>query len=285
MSETILLTSENHNQTTIIPSTQLETILYDSGGPSGNYSNNENYNHTLSFTNGDTMVLNLNTESGYDKLTIRENNSSGDFIINNVSGTRNETIDISNLTGLYFSFYSDSFITEPGIVATITLKPVLLGNVCFVSGTSVKTDQGNIDINLLDKEMHTIRGNNIICITETISNTDSLLCIEKNALFSNVPSENTIITKNHKVMYKGQMYCAKNLISDNIHEIPYNNQKLYNVVLEKHDFMIVNNMIVETLDPMNLTAQIFESLKNKNSIEKENLITEYNNKILEHKVY
>jgi hypothetical protein len=37
----------------------------------------------------------------------------------------------------------------------------------------------------------------------------------------------------------------------------YNGEILYNVLLETHEKMIVNNLIVETLDPTNIVAQLY----------------------------
>ena len=43
----------------------------------------------------------------------------------------------------------------------------------------------------------------------------------------------------------------------NIHFKLVNNEILYNILLEKHDKMIVNNLIVETLNPKNLVAKSY----------------------------
>jgi len=42
-----------------------------------------------------------------------------------------------------------------------------------------------------------------------------------------------------------------------IYPIPYSGEVLYNVLLESYEKMIVNNLIVETLDPENVIAQIY----------------------------
>jgi beta-xylosidase len=41
----------------------------------------------------------------------------------------------------------------------------------------------------------------------------------------------------------------------------YNNEKLYNVLMEEHNKMNVNNMIVETLDPTNIIGKVFKGLR------------------------
>ena len=66
---------------------------------------------------------------------------------------------------------------------------------------------------------------------------------------------------------------AKNI--KGIYPIPYSGEVLYNVLLESYEKMIVNNLIVETLNPTNIIAKLYS---NKFSKDKRNfLITKYNN--------
>jgi hypothetical protein len=39
-------------------------------------------------------------------------------------------------------------------------------------------------------------------------------------------------------------------------KIPYNGETLYNVLMEKHDHMMINNLICETLHPENIMGKI-----------------------------
>ncbi len=66
---------------------------------------------------------------------------------------------------------------------------------------------------------------------------------------------------------------------NNIYKVPYQGQKLYNVMLkDKHDYMRVNNLIAETLHPENEFVKHYISLKNKtcSSSEKSIIVKEYN---------
>lgn len=45
-------------------------------------------------------------------------------------------------------------------------------------------------------------------------------------------------------------------VCENVTEVPYHGDPLYNVLLEKHDKMVINNMICETLHPKNIMAKI-----------------------------
>ena len=130
--------------------------------------------------------------------------------------------------------------------------------VCFPAGTPVTTDQGNIPIEKLNTHIHTIRGKSIVAITKTISIEKQIVCFEKDAFCKNVPSKKTICSPEHKILYKGKMVKARNIVDicENVHFIPYNGNILYNVLLEKEGKMIINNLICETLCPYNMIALI-----------------------------
>ena len=133
--------------------------------------------------------------------------------------------------------------------------------ICFPKDTPVTTDQGNIAIQKLNCDKHTIRGKRIVGITQTRPLQEHIVCIDKNALGKNVPSQTTQISMNHKVFYKGEMRKANELVElcENVSFIPYNRETLYNVLLDKHDKMMINNLICETLSPKNIMAKIINS--------------------------
>jgi hypothetical protein len=137
--------------------------------------------------------------------------------------------------------------------STITSVPI-----CFPAGTPVTTDQGNISIEMLNTDIHTINGKEIIAITQTIPVHNYIISIEKDALGVNVPSQTTEISKEHKVYYNGIMVKAKELVTmcENVTKIPYNGEILYNVLLKKHGKMMINNLTCETLHPDNIMAKI-----------------------------
>ena len=152
--------------------------------------------------------------------------------------------------------------------------------ICFVAGTPILTDQGSVAIEKINKKIHTINNKKIIAITQTITNEEQLVCIEKNAICLNIPSEKTIISRCHCVLYNNKMVQArylKNMVKNkkNINNIKYNGEMLYNILMENHDTMSVNNMTVETLDPKNIIAKLYSG--NYNEIQKHNLIIAINN--------
>ena len=131
--------------------------------------------------------------------------------------------------------------------------------ICFVAGTPVVTDQGKIAIDKISINKNTIRGKKIVAITKTVTLEDKIVCIEKDALGTNIPSQKTLISRNHKLFFNKQMIKAKYLAGqvDGVYNKKYNGEVLYNVLLETYEKMMVNNLIVETLDPNNVVAQLY----------------------------
>ena len=130
--------------------------------------------------------------------------------------------------------------------------------ICFPKGTPVNTNQGLVPIEKLNPDIHTIRNKRIVAITQTRPLFTHIVSIEKDALGKNVPSATTQISKEHKVFYKGEMMRAVDLVGvcDRVVEIPYNGETLYNVLMEKHSHMMINNLVCETLHPDNIMAKI-----------------------------
>ena len=129
---------------------------------------------------------------------------------------------------------------------------------CFPAGTPVQTDQGETAIEQLIPGEHTLRGKSIIAITQTRPQQKHIICFEKDSIGKNVPSQQTLCSKEHKVLYRGEMIKARDLadMCKNVKKLSYNGETLYNVLLEKHGKMLINNMICETLHPENISAKI-----------------------------
>jgi hypothetical protein len=106
-----------------------------------------------------------------------------------------------------------------------------------------------------------------------------LVCIEKNALCVNIPSEKTIISRCHSVLFDDKMCQARYLNKyvknkKSVYNVKYNGEILYNVLMEKHEKMKVNNMTVETMNPKNIIAKLYSGKYSE--IEKNNLIIDIN---------
>jgi uncharacterized delta-60 repeat protein len=154
--------------------------------------------------------------------------------------------------------------------------PTPIVSICFPAGTPVLTDQGNIPIEKLEPKFHTIHQKPIIAITQTIMNENKIVCIEKHSLGINIPNRKTYISNYHGILYKNKLIPAKQLVGKlrGIYYINYNGDKLYNILMEKHYIISINNMKVETLNPKNIIAKLYTS--NYDEEEKTKIILEIN---------
>ena len=173
---------------------------------------------------------------------------------------------------------------------TVTLKsatPLPPDASCFPGNTPVQTDQGIINISEICPDKHTIRGNKIETVTQNTGIEDFLILIKKDTLYPNVPSQDTYTTFDHNIFVNKQNVRAGVLetraqesgipdLMNRICQVPYNGEVLYNVLLkdEKHDYMCVNNLIVETMSPKNVFAKYYCYLKNKKQGEKNSELEE-----------
>jgi hypothetical protein len=178
-------------------------------------------------------------------------------------------IPIENVTVTTLSGSASFTYTEPTVPTTST-------NICFLAGTPIKTDQGTVDIERINIDKHTINKNKIIAITKTKNETDdSLVFFEKNSIAKNYPKKDTIISRRHKILYKDVFKDAEKYINENtIYEIKYNDEVLYNVLLDTHSIMKVNNLICETLHPENKVA-LFYKEKIKEGLSADKIIIQF----------
>ena len=139
--------------------------------------------------------------------------------------------------------------------------------ICFPENTPVTTDQGIVPIQELENGSYTINGNKVLGVVSSKSQSSiDMVLFKKNALGNNIPSQDTLMTRNHKVYYnnipkeaisftttvfkvnKSQLKC---LPSNPKPKVMQYNKEVYNVILEDGHKMKVNNMLVETLHPIN----------------------------------
>ena len=164
----------------------------------------------------------------------------------------------SSKTNLYiFVENVTNGLISAGTMVTYSPTPPL-GNVCFPAGTPVLTDQGEVAIEKLDILKHTIQSKPIVAVTHIKSLDDFVVCLEKDCIAPNVPSQQTIISKYHLVEVDNQFIEAYKI--PKAIQISYNGELLYNVLLEQHGCMTINNMICETLHPSNGTASLYKFL-------------------------
>jgi len=176
---------------------------------------------------------------------------------------------------LYGTTYSGGSGNQGSLFSyTITtpVPPTPISNICFPAGTLISTDQGEISIEKIIPFENTINNKNIKAITKTISHDTYLVCFDKNALGNNYPNKKTIISKDHKILYKGKMIESYKFLGhfEKVQKVDYNQEILYNVLMEKYEKIKVNNIMCETLHPNNIIAKLYNS----------NYDEEYKNKII-----
>ena len=172
--------------------------------------------------------------------------------------------------------------------ASIVYSPVpIISNICFPAGTPMTTDQGNIPIEKIDTSFHTIRNKQIVAITQTVTQDKYLVCFEKDALGNNIPSQKTIISKNHKLFYNGKMRMACEFLKhfSNVVKVKYTGAILYNVLLEEPNKMMVNNLICETLHPENGVAKVYMALQKLDTEGQQSLIQKINAHVIKNNVF
>ena len=198
----------------------------------------------------------------------------------------NDSFDATALSGNRFNsplradFTTDGYLKNILRSLDISIKgshcTPSYGNICFVAGTLVSTDQGEIKINKIIPGKHTIDNKKILYVTETISSDKNLVKIGKNSIQNNVPNKDIIMTKNHIVEIGPLKFEAEELINKkDITLVPYNDEYLYNILMENYNFITVQNLRVETLHPANTFSKIINSKYDK--ITKSKMLIEYNN--------
>ena len=148
-----------------------------------------------------------------------------------------------------------------GFASGINDTAQVISNICFLSGTPIQTNQGIIAIEKLNTKIHTINNQPIKHITQTTTLDKYLICFQKDALGRNVPCATTIMSKDHKIDFEGQLIPAYRFLnfSRAVTKVKYTGQILYNVLLDNYDRINVNNLICETLHPENIIAKLYSN--------------------------
>jgi hypothetical protein len=192
------------------------------------------------------------------------------------SNTHN--LDFLNISSNYLlqGQYNSLHINDPFNLIPIYIyvdAPVIpIFNICFLGDTPIVTDQETVFIKDIDINYHTINNKKIIYVTKTTSQYNYLICFEKDSLGFNYPNKNTIISTHHKIKYKGKMIESGYFLSHfiGVKKIKYNGEILYNILMDHYGYIIVNNLICETLHPDNIIAKLIKRnlLTPKDKIEK-----------------
>jgi len=190
-----------------------------------------------------TDMVSLNTEIGYS-VAIQ---TDGKVLVGGTA-VNSEDTGANNYFLLARYFYTP--IPDP---------PVPIAPICFPAGTPVLTDQGYIEIDKIEPSSNTINGRPIIAVTKTISPSNRLVCFEKNSLGYNIPNRTTYVSTEHCIVYRNKLIEAHKFVNRKrrVYYIKYNGKYLYNILMNGHYSMIVNNIKVETLNPRNIIAKLY----------------------------
>jgi len=189
-------------------------------------------------------------------------------------GGYSETVTITGLGSVYISqplkysypigsliyiYSSNTTISE--ILAEQNL-PIPIADICFVRNTPIETDQGIVPIHKIDPKIHSINNKKIITVTKSVTDDKFLICFEKHALGENIPSTRTIVSKYHKIQNsEGNMMDAYKFLEcyEDVKKIKYNGDILYNILMEDHETVNVNNLVCETLHPDHEIATLYKN--------------------------
>uniref|UniRef100_A0A6C0D950 Hedgehog/Intein (Hint) domain-containing protein n=1 Tax=viral metagenome TaxID=1070528 RepID=A0A6C0D950_9ZZZZ len=254
--------------------------------------------HVMNKISNNNMTTNLNNETNYYWNSSTNNlimNSthfwSSSYVYKNLKADdyddveSNPYIDTEE-TGDVIAESSGDIIkvitidNTPPPTPTPTPIPLPISDICFIAGTPIVTNQGIIPIEKINPKIHTIRNKKIIAITKTISQDDYLVCFEKNSLGPELPNKKTIMSKDHKLFYKGKIAEAKKFLGkfNKVTKITYNGEILYNVLMEDCYKINVNNLTCESLDPDNVIAKLYTEYNDEKC--KNSLIIKMNESIL-----
>jgi len=166
-----------------------------------------------------------------------------------VGGSKGEFSDISSEVEFIVARYLP--FSEP--------DPIPVSPICFLAGAIVRTDQGNIPIEELKPDVHTICSKPIVALTKSYTHEDTIVCIEKHSFGQDIPNKLTHISNNHLIMYKNKLIAAKMFVgrTPRITFKNYSGELMYNILMEKHHVVTVNNMKVETLNPSHIVATLY----------------------------
>jgi Hint domain len=143
-----------------------------------------------------------------------------------------------------------------------TGSSMILGEICFLSGTFITTDQGEVAIEMLDPSIHTFQGKPLVALTKSMAVEKSIVLIPKHALRPNVPSKDTYVSQSHGIFLDSKMVKAVDLLKTfkRVKLVPYHNETLYNVLLDVHSTVSVHNMTCETLHPNHRIAKFYKAV-------------------------
>jgi len=139
----------------------------------------------------------------------------------------------------------------------------ILSPICFTGDCTVQTNSGLVRMDQIVAGKYTIRHIPIKYVTKTISRDKYLVKIERFALKNETPTQDIILSMNHRILYSGRMIKAGRLVCmDGVSYIDNNAVPLYNILLDQKckGFIHVNGVNCESLCPSNGIVKLYQSI-------------------------
>ena len=177
-----------------------------------------------------------------------------------------------NIAGRVFAEGADVvFNGGDAFGSNVDTTPYSGAAICFPRNTPINTDQGIIPIELIKPGVHTIDGQRIVAVPQSVQDFDDhLICFEKDSLGPDCPSARTLVSRNHAVLYNEKLVRAYDLVDDpelsgedKVHKVPYARERLFNILMDSYTTVTINNMVCETLDPDHHIAKIYNMKSNE----------------------
>ena len=122
--------------------------------------------------------------------------------------------------------------------------------ICFPDNTPIKTDQGIM--NILDIGLqNTINNYKVLKIIRMINKDKKLILFKKGCISKkkNRPNNDTWTSLKHGIIMSGKKFQARQLVNNkDILIVDTNKKYVYNILLEKYTYFLVNNMLVESVN-------------------------------------
>jgi len=116
------------------------------------------------------------------------------------------------------------------------------------------TDQGVVIIKNINPLYHTIDNKRIVALISNVVKDKFLVHFSKHSLSRNYPNGSVVTSCRHKIMFRG-MYiesCKFVGLFPKVTYVTYNGETLYNILMDNHSKIYVNNIECETLNPTTL---------------------------------
>jgi len=231
--------------------------------------NNENPNMFTLLDLNASIATNINesisNSTNYIKSIYNNQILYSDLDTNQTGTLQNEAIHLYECSDGLRIVQIGAYINSTNPSLSSNLIAPILGPICFQKGTKIKCDQGLIKIENIIPNKHTINGKSINFVTKTIHTGEELIKFKKDCLAPNRPSEDLICSPEHKIYFKNKLIEAKDFVDSFLHVTTIKNKQevLYNILMDKHEVIIANNIPVESLHPNNLIAVLNSNYNNK----------------------